>query len=103
MKSVSDFSLQQPRDQIEPMKCLHSKVAEYCVGSYDDHWNIELPGDREEVHNVDINSDISIQTLSDQPTDLFLAALHNTNKVSYLYTVSKKTEDTSVQGKNTRS
>ena len=50
----------------------------------------ELPGDREEVHNVDINSDISIQTLSAQPTDLFLAALHNTGKVSYLYTVSKK-------------
>ena len=91
MKSLIDFSLDQPRDQIEPIKCIHSKVTEYCVGSYGDHWNIELPGDQEEAFNVDINSDISIQTLRDQPSDLFLAALKNSGgKVSYIFTVSKK-------------
>ena len=32
MEGVRDFCLDQPRDEIENLKCMHSKAAEYLTG-----------------------------------------------------------------------
>ena len=91
MKSVPDFSLQQSRDQIEHMKCIHSRAAEYFTGNHDDHWIILEPSDQDVTSNIDINRDIQVQRLIDQPGCSFLGAYQsNIGKISVLYTVTSK-------------
>ena len=91
MKSVPDFSLQQSRDQIEHMKCIHSRAAEYFTGNHDDHWIIPEPSDQDVTSNIDINRDIQVQRLIDQPGCSFLGAYQsNIGKISVLYTVTSK-------------
>ena len=91
MKSVPDFSLQQSRDQIEHMKCIHSRAAEYFTGNYENHWGIPEPSNHDEIFNIAMNRDIQVQRLIDQPGRSFLGAYQsNLGKISVLYTVTSK-------------
>ena len=90
MKSVGDFCLEQPRNDIEQLRCIHSKAAEYLLGNYDDHWILPPPSDDDEMHNISINDDVSAQCLIDQIDECFLGAYQIEGKVSVLFTVSQK-------------
>ena len=45
MRGVLSFSLDQQRNNIEQMKCMHSRAAEGLLDDYDDLWLITAPDD----------------------------------------------------------
>ena len=90
MKGVGAFCLDQDRDVVEQLKCFHSKAAEGILGDYNDHWIVEDPDDDDQSHQIKVNKDIFVQSLIDKPSESFLGAVQNNNKVSILYTVSQR-------------
>ena len=90
MKGVGDFCLDQDRDVVEQLKCFHSKAAKGILGDYNDHWIVEDPDDDDQSHQIKVNEDIFVQSLIDKPSESFLGAVQNNNKVSILYTVSQR-------------
>ena len=58
MKSIGDFCLDQPRNDIEQLRCMHSKAAEFLLGDYDDEWLITPPANDVQTYNISSNGDI---------------------------------------------
>ena len=73
MEGVRDFCLDQPRDEIENLKCMHSKAAEYLTGSTENYWDIPHP-----------SNDIFVQSLIDQGGNLFLGTYQTQGLISVL-------------------
>ena len=90
MRGVINFCLDQDRDYIEQLKCIHSKAAEGLLDDYDNLWIVTAPEDEDQNHTIKVNEDILVQSLIDEPSECFLGAVQNDNQVSLLYTVSKK-------------
>ena len=69
MKGVLLFSLDQQRNNIEQLKCMHSSAAEGLLDDYDDLWLITAPADEDQTHKIVVNEDISVQSLIDEPSE----------------------------------
>ena len=76
MEGVRDFCLDQPRDEIENLKCMHSKAAEYLTGSTKNYWDIPHPSNEDKSNKIMMNNDIFVQSLIDQGGNLFLSTYH---------------------------
>ena len=90
MRGVISFSLDQQRNAIEELKCIHSRAAEGLLDDYDDLWLVTAPDDEDQSHQIVVNEDIAVQSLINEPSECFLGAFQQDNKVSLLYTVSRK-------------
>ena len=90
MQGMRDFSLDQPREDMSALMCIHSRAAEYLTADYQNHWNIPLPGSEDTTHRITLNDDILVQSLKDERGDLFLGAYQNNGTISLLYCVSAK-------------
>ena len=90
MEGVRDFCLDQPRDEIENLKCMHSKAAEYLTGSTENYWDIPHPSNEDKSNKIMMNNDIFVQSLIDQGGNLFLGTYQTQGLISVLYTVSTK-------------
>ena len=69
MKGVLLFSLDQQRNNIEQLKCMHSSAAEGLLDDCDDMWLITAPADEDQTHKIVVNEDISVQSLIDEPSE----------------------------------
>ena len=89
MKSLEGLALDQIKDELFPLRCLHSEAAAYFVYPWDNHWTsaLEEIEDSDESHKVECNLDIKTQEL--RSDGLFLAAYQQEGRVSLLFTVSK--------------
>ena len=76
MEGVRDFCLDQPRDEIENLKCMHSKAAEYLTGNTENYWDIPHPSNEDKSNKIMMNNDIFVQSLIDQGGNLFLSTYH---------------------------
>ena len=63
MKGVLSFSLDQQRNDIEQLKCMHSSAAEGLLDDYDDLWLITAP---DQTHKIVVNE---VQSLIDEPSE----------------------------------
>ena len=90
MKSISDLSLNQRREDIFEHQCIHSKTVEYFIGDYSNIWDIPLPTDLDEIHKCVLNQDIEVQSLLDAPGESFLGAYQSIGNISILFTVTTK-------------
>ena len=90
MRGVLSFCLDQDRNNVEQLKCMHSRAAEGLLDDYNDLWIVTAPDDEEQSHQIIVNDDILVQSLIDEPSECFLGAVQKDNKVSLLYTVSKR-------------
>ena len=90
MQCVGNFSLDQPRNDLARLKCVHSKAAEYLLGDFNDHWTIPPPDDQDQTYRIRTNVDMPSQSLIDEVSENFLGAYQLDCRVSVLYTVSRK-------------
>ena len=89
MKCFGDLTLDQPRENIERLTCMHSKAADYLADDYDDNWLVPIPDEHDETHKITVNEDIKVQCLIDQQLELFLVAYQAAGSISVLFAVSK--------------
>ena len=80
--------IEQTREAMTSLQCVHSKAASSFFPRWDDHWSIGDLHDTDMSYKVFCNEDIRIQTILD--TDRFLAATQVDGKVTLLFTVWKK-------------
>ena len=66
MQGMRDFSLDQPREDMSALMCIHSRAAEYLTADYQNHWNIPLPGSEDTTHRITLNDDILVQSLKNE-------------------------------------
>ena len=88
MESVPGMHIEQTKEAIASLQCVHSKAVASFFPRWDDHWSIGNLQDTDMSYKVFCNEDIRIQTILD--TDRFLAATQVDGKVTVLYTVWKK-------------
>ena len=77
--------IEQTKEAIASLQCVHSKAVASFFPRWDDHWSIGDLQDTDMSYKVFCNEDIRIQTILD--TDRFLAAMQVNGKVILLYTV----------------
>ena len=88
MESLPGMQLNQVKDELQSLQCVHSKAVESLVSSWDDYWTINDLADSDMSYNIFCNQDISVQTFLEE--DRFLAAIQTDGKVTLLFTVGKK-------------
>ena len=87
MKAVCSMSYEQDPDEIEELKCHHSKVCDILVGdSWQNTWDLDL----NDLHNRNESNDVllheEIEAVVFRSNNLFLGAVLSGNKVNLLYT-----------------
>ena len=88
MESLCGLGLDQNKDNIVALQCLHSKAASHFGGDWDNHWIVGEIEETDESCKVECNLDINFQQLREDR--LFLAAFQKDGLVSLLFTVSPK-------------
>ena len=88
MESVRGMKLDQSKEELEDLKCVHSKVADKFFPNWDDHWTVADLEDTDESYKVFCNQDIQVQTICEEGR--FLAAMQTDGEVTLLFTVGKK-------------
>ena len=85
MESVPGMHLEQSKDDMSGLQCLHSKVASSFFPRWEDHWSIDDLHATDLSYKVFCNKKIRIQTFLD--TKRFLAAIQVDSNVTLLFTV----------------
>ena len=90
MKAVCSMSYEQDPDEIEELKCHHSKVCDILVGdSWQNTWDLDL----NDLHNRNESNDVllheEIEAVVFRSNNLFLGAVLSGNKVNLLYTINR--------------
>ena len=88
MESMDGLGLDQNKEGILALQCMHSEAAFYFGGNWDTHWTVGDIEDTDESYKVECNPDIHLQQLRDDT--LFLAACQKDGVISLLFTVSPK-------------
>ena len=88
MEALCGLSLDQDKDNITALQCMHAKAAFHFGGNWDSHWTIGDIEDTDASYKVECNLDLSLQQLRDDR--LFLAAYQKDCVISLLFTVSPK-------------
>ena len=88
MENVPGMRLEQTREELHGLQCLHSKAADTFFPSWEDHWTVVDLENSDLSYKVFCNQDIRIQTICED--DRFLAAVQTDGKVTLLFTVGKK-------------
>ena len=101
MSSVAMLTLDQRREDIENILCLHSVAAAELTGDWRDFWGLPAIDNETLSHKFQVGLDVEVKELMEK--DLFLAAVQNGGVVHLIFTLSKKTQPhfvQSVQDKN---
>ena len=88
MENVPGMRLDQTKEELHGLQCLHSKAADTFFPSWEDHWTVIDLENSDLSYKVFCNQDIRIQTICED--DRFLAAIQTDGKVTLLFTVRKK-------------
>ena len=88
MECVPGMHLDQSKEVLVGLQCVHSKVAASLFPNWDDHWTIDEIEDTDLSYQVFCNRDISIQTFLEEGR--FLAAIQVDGDVTLLFTVGSK-------------
>ena len=90
MKAVCSMSYEQDPDEIEELKCHHSKVCDILVG---DNWQNTWDLDLNELQNRNESNEVllheEIEAVVFRSNNLFLGAVLSGNKVNLLYTINR--------------
>ena len=91
MEALCGLSLDQDKDNITALQCMHAKAAFHFGGNWDSHWTIGDIEDTDASYKVECNLDLSLQQLRDDR--LFLAAYQKDSKpkteISFLFQMFK--------------
>ena len=82
MESVQGMHLDQSKQDMLELQCVHSKAVAYLFPNWEDHWTIADLEDTHMSYKVFCNPDIKIQTFLDQKR--FLAAIQSDGNVTLL-------------------
>ena len=88
MDPVPGMHMDQTKEAMYGIQCVHSKAAASFFPCWEDHWSITDLDDTDMSYKVFCNQDIRIQTFLD--TDRFLAAIQSDGQVTLMFTVSRK-------------
>ena len=88
MESVPGMRLEQGKDEILGLQCVHSKAAETFFPNWDEHWIVNDLEDTDLSYRVVCNPDIQVQTFMD--VCRFLSAIQTDGHVTLLFTVGKR-------------
>lgn len=88
MSAVPMMTLDQRREDIEPLLCLHSRAVADRVGDWRDIWELPDIADGIFSHRFQPGQDTKVLILLEK--DLFLAAIQNRGDVKLIFTISKK-------------
>ena len=92
MKAVDSMSLTQNPDEIQQLKCVHSKVTDILVGDdWLDYWDLDLQEiqNAQESYSVWLHQEVKAAVF--RKDSLFLGAvLTSRKKINILYTINKK-------------
>lgn len=88
MESVPGMRLDQEKDEIQGLQCVHSKAAETFYPNWDEHWTVNDLEDTDLSYRVFCNQDIRVQTFLDECK--FLSAIQTDGQVTLLFTVGNK-------------
>ena len=88
MESVQGMHLDQRKQDMLDLQCVHSKAIASLFPSWEDHWTIADLEDTHMSYKVFCNPDIQIQTFLDQKR--FLAAIQTDGDVTLMFTVGTK-------------
>ena len=88
MESVQGMHLDQRKQDMLDLQCVHSKAIASLFPSWEDHWTIADLEDTHMSYKVFCNPDIQIQTFLDQKR--FLAATQTDGDVTILFNVGTK-------------
>ena len=88
MEPVQGMHLEQSRDDMSSLQCIHSKAVGLSFPRWEDHWNIDDLYDTDLSYKVFCNQDIKIQTFLDE--NRFLAAIQKDGQVGLMFTVGGK-------------
>lgn len=88
MKTVLGMRLDQCKEDVQGLQCVHSKAAETFFPCWDEHWTVNDMEDTDMSYRVFCNQDIHVQTFCDE--DRFLSAIQVEGDVTLLFTVGGK-------------
>ena len=88
MKAVPGMKLDQSKEVMVSMQCVHSRVAAALYPDWEDHWTIDGVDDTDMSYRVVCNPDIKIQTLLQEQK--FLAAIQSDGLVTLLFSIGTK-------------
>ena len=88
MSSVAMLTLDQRREDIENILCLHSVAAAELTGDWRDFWGLPAIDNETLSHKFQVGLDVEVKELMEK--DLFLAAVQNGGVVHLIFTLSKK-------------
>ena len=80
--------MQQGKDEILGLQCVHSKAAETFFPNWDEHWIVNDLEDTDLSYRVFCNPDIRVQTFLDECR--VLSAIQTDGHVTLLFTVGKR-------------
>ena len=80
--------MEQGKDEILGLQCVHSKAAETFFPNWDEHWIVNDLEDTDLSYRVFCNPDIRVQTFLDECR--FLSAIQTDGHVTLLFTVGKR-------------
>ena len=89
METMNGMKLDQSKDAIETMQCVHSTAAGISYPHWDQHWTLDADvEDTDESLKVFCNQDLSNQTFLTETR--FLAAVQSHGLITLLFTVGRK-------------
>ena len=88
MQTVQGMRLDQTKEEMESLQCVHSKAAETFFMRWDDHWTVNDLDDEDMSYTVFCNQDIKVQTFHEE--GWFLSAIQIEGEVTLLFTVGRK-------------
>ena len=88
MESVQGMHLDQTKEDLWNLQCVHSKAVASFFPDWEDHWTIDDLQETDMSYKVFCNPDIRIQTFIDQKR--FLSAIQIDGEVTLMFTVGAK-------------